>query len=256
MMKKLKIGLGAVLLLAGSSFMVSACHKTEKAPANSQQEAALPAAIPAPNGSSWTDVVSVSPEGGFVMGNPKAPVSLVEYASFTCPHCADFTQEGFPKLRDNYIAKGLVKLEFRNLVRDPFDIALTLLARCRGAETFFPIADQLFQEQKPMFERIQNADKADLQRVAGLPQDQQMAEYIRLTGMNPFFGNRGLPTSAQNKCLTDQAAIKTLMDIRSIADKQNVTGTPMFLINGTLQEVGIGSPIWDQLEPALKAALQ
>ncbi|GEB89351.1 hypothetical protein ZMO02_09880 [Zymomonas mobilis subsp. pomaceae] len=243
-----------MLLLSGVSFFESACHKTEKDNAESSATIALPPAIPAPNGSNWTEVVTTSPEGGFVMGNPKAPVSLVEYASFTCPHCAEFAKESMPKLRDEYIAKGLVKFEFRNLVRDPFDIALTLLARCRGAQTFFPISDQLFQEQGPMFERIQKVDKTELQRVSSLPQDEQMKAYIRLTGMSPFFGNRGLPEGAQGKCLIDQTAIKNLMDIRTLADKQNVTGTPMFVINGTVLEMGMTSPIWDQLEPALRGA--
>ena len=64
--------------------------------------------IPAPNGGDWTETVAATPEGGFRMGNPEAPVKLVEYASITCPHCAEFAEQGTSALRDQYVKSGRV----------------------------------------------------------------------------------------------------------------------------------------------------
>ena len=58
-------------------------------------------AVPAPNGGDWSTIVSATPEGGFVMGNPNAPVKLVEFGSMTCPHCAEFDEAAMKPLTDN-----------------------------------------------------------------------------------------------------------------------------------------------------------
>ena len=73
------------------------------------------AAIPAPDGQQWTDVVTVSDEGGYIVGNPDAPLKLVEYASHTCGACANFSISGAPALKKDYVSTGVVSLELRNL---------------------------------------------------------------------------------------------------------------------------------------------
>ena len=59
--------------------------------------------IPAPNGGDWTQMVSETPQGGFVMGNPNAPVKLIEFGSLTCPHCAEFSEQGAPVIVSKYV---------------------------------------------------------------------------------------------------------------------------------------------------------
>ncbi len=77
-----------------------------------------------------------------MIGNPDAPLKLVEYASHTCHVCADFAKEGSEPLRENYINTGRVSYELRNLVRDPLDLTIAAMARCGDIASFIPRADQ------------------------------------------------------------------------------------------------------------------
>src|SRR5947208_13614749 len=91
-------------------------------------------------GTDWTHVVAATPSGGFVLGNPKAKVKLVEYGSLSCPHCRAFDQDGVPTLLSKYVKPGQVSWEFRNYVRDSADLTAALIARCNGVRSFFPLA--------------------------------------------------------------------------------------------------------------------
>lgn len=209
--------------------------------------------IPAPNGGDWTTTVSPTPEGGFLMGNPNAPVKLVEYASMTCPHCATFAEEGMPALRDNYIGKGLVSLEFRNFVRDPADMAASLLARCGGAAPFFPMTEQMFAAQDQWFGKLQSLSQADQQRFSTMPPNQVPAAVAQAAGLDQFARVRGLPAGKAQQCLSDQAQIERLAKIGSDGVQQyQLPGTPSFLINGKLVE---NAADWASLEPRIKQAL-
>src|SRR3546814_17929114 len=73
--------------------------------------------------------------GGFVMGKPDARTSLVEYISYTCSHCAEFTQKAAAPLKINWISTGAINVEIRNAVRDRYDLTAALLARCGGARS-------------------------------------------------------------------------------------------------------------------------
>src|SRR3546814_14306714 len=93
--------------------------------------AALPlgiAAVPAAQAEAakdWTKTVARTPEGGFRVGNPDAPVKLVEYGSLTCDHCAHFAEEATPKLLGQYVRSGRVSIEFPNLLRHPASLSST-----------------------------------------------------------------------------------------------------------------------------------
>jgi protein-disulfide isomerase len=82
-------------------------------------------------------------------------VKVVEFGSMTCNHCADFAEEGEPQLIEKYVKSGQVSFEFRNFVRDPADIAASLLARCNGASAFFPLTDQLYAAQGEWVGKLQ-----------------------------------------------------------------------------------------------------
>ena len=119
---------------------------------NKQDNAASNAPInltPAPPraGRDWTQTVVATPEGGMLMGNPNAKVKLVEYGSLTCPHCREFDETGSEPLINTYVKSGQVSYEFRNYVRDAFDLAATLIARCNGPKGFFPLARSLYKDQ-------------------------------------------------------------------------------------------------------------
>ena len=99
------------------------------------------APIAAPAGQSWVETAAVTPDGGYVIGNPDAPLKLVEYASHTCHVCAQFSQEGAAGM-DEYVATGVVSYEIRTLIRDPIDLTISMLARCGAPGAFHPLANQ------------------------------------------------------------------------------------------------------------------
>lgn len=210
-------------------------------------------AVPPPEGGDWSQMVAQTPEGGFRMGNPQADVQLIEFASMTCPHCADFAENGFDPLVENYVKTGRVSFELRNFVRDPLDITMSLLARCGGEERYFPLTDALFQDQQQFFEQIQSASAQQQQALSQQPPAQQFQGYAELAGLQQWAAQRGLPTARQQQCLSNQAEIDRLVQMTTDASSQyNVPGTPAFVINGELVE---NASSWDSLEPEIREAL-
>jgi protein-disulfide isomerase len=206
-----------------------------------------------PKDGDWSKIVTATPEGGFLMGNPNAKVRLVEFGSMTCPHCAEFEEQGVKALIDNYVKKGLVSYEFRNYVRDPFDVAASLVARCGGEAGFFGLTRGLYAEQRDWVGKIQAADPAKMQSLQTMPPGQQFATIADLAGLKQFAAMRGVPRAKAEACLADEAAINQLVQMNSDAQSTyNIPGTPAFLINGTLVEQVAA---WSQLEPKIKEAL-
>ena len=82
-----------------ATLALAACNSKETATEGEIAEAQPVAAVPAPAGQAWSDVAAVTPEGGIVQGNPNAPIKLVEYASHTCSHCAEFSEQSAEPLR-------------------------------------------------------------------------------------------------------------------------------------------------------------
>ena len=81
------------------------------------------------------------------MGNPTARVKLVEYGSLACPHCRHFEETGYKPLLQRYVRTGKVSYEFRKMVLNAPDIAVSLLARCAGAGKFFPMSEEVYATQ-------------------------------------------------------------------------------------------------------------
>lgn len=197
-----------------------------------------------PQGQTWDQVVSKTAEGGYLMGNPNAPVKLVEFGSMTCPHCAAFDGE-VDELVNDYVKTGQVSYEFRNYVRDGLDMAMSLVARCGGPERFFPLTHALFESQRNLFEATQSASAGQ--------QPQSPQDYARLAGLQQWAAQRGLPQATTSQCLANQSEMDQLVQINSDANAQySVPGTPAFLINGELVQ---NSANWDTLEPALRDAI-
>lgn len=211
-------------------------------------------AVQPPADGDWSQIVRQTPQGGFRMGNPDAKVQLVEFASMTCPHCAVFDQTGVQPLVDNYVKSGQVSYEFRNFVRDPFDITTSLIARCNGASSFFPLTHALFAQQDQWIQKIQSAPEAELQSATSLGPDRQFVEIAKLADLQKWAAQRGVPTAKSTQCLSDQQAINQLVQMNSdiTSEYPNFSGTPSFAINGELQEQ---TATWEALEPKLRAAL-
>ncbi|MDT8760319.1 DsbA family protein [Sphingomonas psychrotolerans] len=205
-----------------------------------------------PAGKQWTDVVSTTAEGGYVQGNPNAPIKLVEYGARMCPTCGRFDAEGVGPLREKYVSTGKVSYEFRDFpLHGAPDLAAALLNQCVGTEAFFPMLDRLFGNQESFLDKQQKLSPAVQQQLQTMTPAQAAALIADAMGMVEFVKQNGIPEAKARQCLADQAAIKRIADVYAdAANNRGVTGTPSFFINGKQVEASV----WAQLEPALQAA--
>jgi len=211
------------------------------------------AQIKAPNGD-WTEAVAETPEGGFRMGNPAAPVKLVEYASFTCPHCAEFSEQGGERLRNDYVKSGQVSWEFRPFLLFPTDPGISMLMRCHGPGPYFQLADQIYAGQRDWVTRLQQLAPSMEPQLEGLSASARAAAMVKMAGLDQFFRVRGMPSARIEACLADQQALTDLAAVSQRAtNEEGVTGTPTFFING---KVVPDAASWRALEPSLRAAVR
>ena len=233
------------------TLLLAACgsgEKTPTAPANSVK------VVPAPAGQDWTTTVSKTAEG-YVMGNPNAPIKLVEYGSRLCPTCGAFARDGYQPLIDNYVKPGKVSVEFREfLVHGPVDMPPALLGTCVGPEPFFPLLEQMFANQQSFEENLQKAPAAQQQAIQAAPPYDRFRLMGEAMGLIDFVKQRGVSADKARACLTDKAEIdrlaKQTQDHGPSGDS-TVTGTPTFLLNGKVAE---GVISWPQMDAALKRA--
>jgi protein-disulfide isomerase len=189
----------AALLTAG----VAAAQSTNAAPAAPSD--ANPSAPPIdPNPPMWE-----GPE--YIMGNPKAKVALVEYASASCPHCARFDVLEFPGLKAKYIDTGKVRYVFREFLTSPEELAAIgfLLARCAGEAKYWTAIDQFFHDQTEI-----------------VTTGQVQAVVLRIAK------TVGLTEPQVEACIDSKPALDALNARMQTALKAKIEGTPTFLING------------------------
>lgn len=241
-------------LAAAAALTLAGCHKKadETASTGTPAPAASGPVGAAPAGG-WVEQVTATPDGGFLMGNPDAPVKLIEYGSRTCPHCGKFTEEGVPELKSKYIATGKVSYEFRDFAIHAPDIAAILLGQCNGPSTFFPILEQMMADQKNTLPKLEKLPDGFTQSLNGKTPTQQAVLWADQLGYLGFVGQRGVPETKGRACLADQKAVDALVNHMNDGVKRfNITGTPAFVINGSAVSNVYD---WQSLEPALKTAL-
>ena len=242
-----QIAMGALALPLALG--LAACDKKTEAEAPTSGEPI--AAIAPPAGKAWSDVVEKTPDGGYLMGNPQAPIKLVEYGALSCSHCAEFAQESFEKLRDDYVASGRVSYELRYFMLNPYDVPASLLATCGATEAVIPLSEQFWAWMPQMFQNMQTVGEDRLQAIGQLPKEQQIPAIAEAAGMVDFFSSRGIARDQAKTCLADTSKAKALADhTQQASERYNVTGTPTFIINGA----SVGSMRWAELEPKLQAA--
>jgi protein-disulfide isomerase len=237
-------------LLALAPLMLAACGD-DAATADGEvvQGEPLPRIAP-PAGQSWADVVTITPEGGYMVGNPDAPIKLVEYASHTCGVCANFAKTGKPVLKEKYIPTGVVAFEQREVFLNSLDVMFAGLAQCGAKEQMQPLSDQVWQNLDEVFAGIK-ANPQAMQAAESLPLNQRFAVLAQTTGVLEFFAARGLSADQGRACLSDAAKLEALVkNTQANADKDKVTGTPTFFLNGKRLE----GTAWEVVEPALQRA--
>jgi protein-disulfide isomerase len=244
-----------LIALLAASFATAACNAEKSADKTAATSGPVTPVAPPANGD-WTSVVSQTAAGGFLMGNPNAAVKVVEFGSMTCPHCAAFDAEGMKPLIDNYVKTGKVSLEFRNFVRDPFDVAASLVARCGGATSFFGLTRGLYADQRDWVSKIQTADPTAMQRIQSLPPQQQFVEIAKIAGFQDWAAMRGLSPEKTAACLANRSEVDRLVQMQNDAvSTYDIPGTPAFLLNNEMVTIEPGSTPWTQVEAKIKSAL-
>ncbi|WP_343343960.1 thioredoxin domain-containing protein [Sphingomicrobium sp. XHP0239] len=243
-----------MLILTTAALALTACNKEAGATGELPVADTPVEAVAAPDGQEWADVVSKTDAGGYLMGNPDAPVKVVEYGSMTCGACAFFSTNGEQQLKEEYLDSGRVSFEFRNYTRDPIDVTASLLARCGGENRFFPLTDAMFAAQNEWYgQRIPQLREV-MPQLRSLSPNEQFARLAEVTGLKTFAVQRGLPASQADACLADEAAVSELVSMQSVGQSDfGVNRTPYFLINGVpAQEVDAD---YSNLKPVLQRAL-
>jgi protein-disulfide isomerase len=194
--------------------------------------AAVNAAAPKTN---WLMTFTETPAGGYIVGNPAAPTKLVEYASYTCSHCAEFETGVAPALKSQNIAGGKISFEIRTLVRDPFDLTIAMLARCGGKGRFFGNHKLFMSKQRDILANTakitpQTDAKLKAGNVAGFMTD----AYSQL-GLKPLAAQRGISEAAAKACFADKTALQKIIAMTELSgSKYAIAGTPAFLIDDKL----------------------
>ncbi|NIJ08265.1 protein-disulfide isomerase [Sphingomonas vulcanisoli] len=205
----------------------------------------------APPVKDWSQVAVRTPSGSFLQGNPNAPVKLIEYLSFTCPHCAVFESTAGP-LVPKYIKPGLVSYEVRVAIRDGFDMLATTLARCAGPRAFFAVKPALYAAQGDWEQKANDwvATSPDLSKLSEAEAGKAAAKGA---GLDVFFARHGLAPARADACLSNTAEQKLIGQRgQEIWNMPGFPGTPAFAINGAMTPP-IGA--WSDLDKALAAAL-
>jgi protein-disulfide isomerase len=151
------------------------------------------------------------PLGDRVLGKEDAPVTVVEYASMTCPHCSHFHETTYPEMKKKYIDTGKVRFIFREFPLDPLAAAASMLARCAGGDKYFPLIETFFAQQK---------------------------DWVLQKPLQPMFAiakQAGFTQQSFDECLANQQMLNGIEESRTrAASKFNVTSTPTFFINGKI----------------------
>jgi protein-disulfide isomerase len=147
------------------------------------------------------------------MGNPDAAVTVIEYASFTCPHCASFHEGTFKELKENYIDTDKINFVYREVYFDRFGLWGGMVARCGGPEKYFGIADLIYQNQANWTSSGDPATIADELKKLGLL--------------------AGLSQETVDACMQDGDMAKAMVAVfQQNAEADGITSTPSFVING------------------------
>lgn len=176
------------------------------------------------------ELLVAGPLGDMAKGNPEAPVTVIEYASLTCNHCANFAVNTLPRLVENYVETGQVYYVLREFPYDPVATAGFMLARCAGDERYFGFVDTLFERQTQWaFTQTPIEDLKAIARQGGFSEERF------------------------DQCMKDEAIFNHVKEVATRGrDTFAVASTPTFFVNGEKVE---GALPWNEFEPIIEKAL-
>lgn len=206
MKRMISTGALALALALGGGWWLS----QQASPTVGGEAIALPGAANAQEADAGSEEMTITE---MTLGAEDAPVEVIEYASYTCPHCATFHQNVFKNLKADYIDTGKVKFTYREVYFDRYGLWGSLVARCGGEEKFFGITDLIYKGQQ------------DWARAGS---DAAIAEELRKIGRIA-----GLESEQLEACLSDGAKAKALVGwYQENVAEHDISSTPSFVIDG------------------------
>jgi len=180
---------------------------------------------------SAADIAVAGPLGDEVLGKPDAPVTIVEYASMTCGHCATFHTKTYPILKQRYIDTGKVRYIMREFPLDPLAAAGFMLARCAGKDKYYPMIEVLFQKQD------------------------QWAVQQPIPPLTAIAKQAGFTQESFEACLSDQKVLDGIEATRTRgSEKLGVNSTPTFFVNGKIMRGAVSiEELEKEILPLLKS---
>jgi protein-disulfide isomerase len=180
---------------------------------------------------STADLMQAGPLGEQSVGRNDAPVTVIEYASMTCSHCATFHNKTYPELKKRYVDSGKVRYILREFPLDPLAAGAFMLARCAGKDKYFPLVETLFSQQEKWVVQKPIEPLMTIARQAGFTQE------------------------SFDTCLKDQKLLEGIEWVRNRgAEKLGVNSTPTFFINGKIYRGALSiEDLEKAIEPLLKS---
>jgi len=238
-----------LLLCAAAALMLA------NGPATAQHSLERPiSALPTPNdpansSGDWQTTVART-ERGHLIGNPDADAQLIEFVSYTCGHCANFTANGEPALELAALAPGKLGLEVRPVIRNALDLTITLMAQCGDPAGFKDRHRTFMLGQAEWLDKARNAPQTQ-QAIWGRGDKASRMNAASALGLKQMLVQRGLSASELDACIMDDTAARKLIEGgQADFDEFGVNSTPSFALDGKLlQDVHA----WDTLYPVLSA---
>jgi hypothetical protein len=197
----------------------------------------------------WNTVIAETADGGHRIGNPAAKIKLVEYVSYTCPHCAEFTRQADDRLKLAYVTPGNLSLEIRHLIRDPVDLAAVMLANCGPPEKFPQNHAAFMLQQSRWIGPLASPTAAQRQRWTSGDGPTRRRAIASDFGFYRIMEARGYGRPELDRCLSDEAAARRFAEqSQRDWDKPGIDATPSFAINGIVMP---GTHTWAALERQL-----
>jgi len=219
--------------------LVSLASAASAAPGKPQR-----AAAPA----DWSKVAALTPAGSVRIGNPAAKVKIVEYLSFTCPHCAAFARESAATLKGQMVKSGTASLEFRPLTSNQLDLTAAIIARCTGPTRYAATVEAIFARQDEWSPLGVNFVNRELRRFAAEKPLDQIRIMAQSIGLSDIARAQGLTDAQIKACFADPQIVNSVLKIGAAASRI-IQFTPTFYVGGRDAKVYD----WASLEPILRA---
>lgn len=206
--------------------------------------------VTAPAGKSWSETVSITPDGGLLIGNPSAAIKVIEFASLTCGVCAQFSADSGEELSKQFLDSGRVSFEMRQYLRNPIDLLAASAIRCAPLDRQYALTKNIFASQADLFAGAEQGGEAAQAAMANQADPQRFTKAAEALGISAMFQSRGLSGEQVNACLGDAPGVeKAVANFNKWNETFEIAGTPTFIINGE----NVGTLNWPGMRDRLRA---